>query len=479
MLHDTSSHRSQWEPLHASRPRMLEALAQKLASAREAIIEVASEETALTAAELAPEFDRMVGTLRMFAQVLREGSWVRASIDTAPATDAQRTACIGPPHDVRRMLVPLGSRAGVFGASNFPLAYGVCGGDTASALAAGLAVIVKEHPAQPRTGRLLAQLAWEARVPMAYVVHEDPTDFRIAKDVVDVVDAVGLTGSVEGGTAVADLARARHIPAFCEMGSANLVEVGASCIETAKQREDLATLLSSSITARVGQQCTRPGIISVSSQHQDAYAHFAALLAARMDAVPARRMLSEHVAKRYASRIVQLRKAGCSVLTSRASALERQRDGQQYAVPMLLSAPGSQDLRELATGSKSKLVLDEVFGPAVLMVPAKSDANQLFARARLTTTLHGAPLAQSGLQAAGRVVFAGVPTGVRVCNSMVHSGLFPASNVPHTTAVGALAIERWCKLVCYQNAPQHALPDELRDENPRSIMRQLNGEWRR
>ncbi len=479
VLERVGEHRAEWEPVREARPAMLERLADGLEAARAELLGVCSEETGLTQAELAPEFARMTGTLRMFAGVVREGSWVRASIDHAPRTEAERKACIGPPHDVRRMLVPLGSCAGVFGASNFPFAYGVCGGDTASALAAGLSVVVKEHPAQPRVGRALARVAQACAAPVAYVVHEDAKDMRVARRVIEAVDAIGFTGSVAGGDAVAGMAHALHKPAFCEMGSANLVDVGHEAIATAGQREALAKLLGESIVMRVGQQCTRPGIISV--VRHEGFDDFVSKLAGVMDAAAPRRMLSEHVAKRYEARIKQMVRAGCSVLTKRSKPIEKSKAGELLAVPVLLGFGGAFDLEDVGAGLVPATVLDEVFGPAAMVVPSGElvRANQTFARPRLTTTLHGAELSSNAPQRAGRIVFGGVPTGVRVCQSMVHSGPYPACNAPATTAVGALAMERWCKWTCWQNGQEHALPEELRAANPRGMMRVVDGVWGR
>jgi NADP-dependent aldehyde dehydrogenase len=386
------------------------------------------------------------------------------------------------------MLVPLGTSVGVFGASNFPFAYGVCGGDTASALAAGLCVVVKEHPAQPRVGRMLAKIAADSGAPVAYVLHEDAKNLRVARELIEAVDAVGFTGSAQGGQSVADLAHALRKPAFCEMGSANLVDIGSEAIATAAQREALACLLGGSIVARVGQQCTRPGILSVSHDDPEAFADFARALAAVLDAAPPRRMLSEHVASRYAARVRQMVRDGCGVLTKRAKPLEAEKrakgskePARMLAVPMLLRYGGAFDLEDVGAGLAPRTLLDEVFGPAAMIVPSGEAiaTNQLFANPRLTTTLHGVAPASNSTRRAGRVVFGGVPTGVRVCHSMVHSGPFPASNAPHTTAVGPLAVERWCTLACWQSAPASELPEELRDENPRGIMRMVDGEWTR
>lgn len=482
-LHDSSSLRT-----HAPfrRAAMLDAIASTLGGAREQVLMCASRETALTLDELAPEFDRMTGTLRMFAKLVREGSWVRASIDTAPQTAAAQRACIGPPHDVRRMLVPLGSCAGVFGASNFPLAYGVCGGDTASALAAGLGVLVKEHPAHPQTGRLLTQLACRAGAPLAYVYHTDASDFSVSAQVVEVVDAIGFTGSVEGGMAIAALAQQDpqfSKPAYCEMGSINIVIVSGKLLARRSTAEQIATELAASITSRVGQQCTRPGCLQFLQCSAIDRTRFLSLLASKLDDVAPRRMLSEHVARRYKARCNQLQRGGLKLLTSRRNSLVPV-GNDLFAVPQLFDAANSHGSQ--SNSQRSGLVLDnrltnEVFGPAVI---ALGIGDSLGVPGALTRTFvvprSGGRAAEfDGIGFEGRTIVGGVPTGVRVCASMVHGGPYPASNAPHTTAVGPLAIERWCRPVCWQNTPQSALPWELQNRNPHKLMRIINGKWTR
>ena len=248
---------------------ILRAIAHALNEGRSLILATAASETALTEAELAPEFSRMTRTLEMFADLVEDGKWVRAAI-SVPEADAARA--IGPNHDVRSMLVPLQGAVIVFGASNFPLAYGVCGGDTASALAAGCPVVVKEHPAHRQTGQLLAKVARDAIRSagfdpdlLCYIEDDGKETAALARVVVEhpQAAAVGFTGSTKVGMTLVRIAGARQrpIPVFAEMGSVNpnIIFQGA----LAGRAAAIARALADSIAARHGQQCTCPGIVLV------------------------------------------------------------------------------------------------------------------------------------------------------------------------------------------------------------------------
>lgn len=479
-----------YEP--AQRIPLLRHLAERLHTRRDDILSLCQEETSLTRQELEPEFARMTGTLRMFAELLEEGSWVRAAIDTAPRDEAAKATCVGPPHDVRRMLFPIGQVSGVLGASNFPLAYGVCGGDTVSALAAGLGVIVKEHPAHPKTGRLLATLAHEAGVPLAYVTHEDPSNFRVVQELVEAVDGVGFTGSVEAGVAIEKLAQARRIPAFCEMGSANLLLLPDHAFRRTPPQQ-LAWEIGASILSRVGQQCTKPGIILLDREETAGNLAFISELARVMDEAPPRRMLSPNVLKRYRARCEQVLARGRELVTRRFRRRTTREqpsathDGHDLAVPMLFEVGAERDAHvgddterhdmEWIYFTQDHLLWDEIFGPAAVIVRDGIGNAGSYPPSLVASTYGGDD--PSTVAERGRIVHNGVPTGVRVCHAMVHGGPFPATNVPHTTAVGPMAIERWCRPVCYQNCPDELLPEELQDANPRGIMRVVDGVWTR
>jgi NADP-dependent aldehyde dehydrogenase len=485
------------------RAGVLEAIAAALDAKQDTILRTCAEETALTIDELTPEFARMTGTLRMFAGVVREGSWVRAAIDT-PSQQS-----LGPSHDVRRMLVPLGPVA-VFGSSNFPLAYGVCGGDTASALAAGCPVVVKEHPAHPRTGRMIAEIAQEAiRAAgflgdlLGYLHNENPKDFSVARELVQHprTAAVGFTGSIAGGLAIENLARDRksrdraswndsdpgkhdRIPVYAEMGSMNAVVV---LRHAARNRlEQIADDIAASVLARHGQQCTKPGMVIIGG-YEEAERFYAALCA-RFSAAMPRRMLAPWIADTFRSRLAEIVDTGI---------VEARSDHQ---LPVLSDAdlvrPVALFLQAVSAEDEPD-VWEELFGPAVIVCAAGHLAmGWPFIPNALTATLVADPkdfldadedalddawLGESSRilyslgQRAGRIIFNGVPTGVRVAHGMVHGGPFPATNRPDTTAVGPCAIERWCRPVCFQNCPDGLLPAELRNGNPRGIWRTLNG----
>lgn len=441
----------------APRAVMLARLAAAIDSSRHAIIRAASEESALTPAELAPEFDRTISTLNLFANVVRDGSWVRAAINPAPGAGQ---ACIGPAHDLRTMLVPLGEVVGVFGASNFPLAYGVLGGDTASALAAGCAVVAKEHPAQPRTGRLLARIAADAGAPFAYLLHENPRDFSIANALVTYpsVCGIGFTGSVEGGLALDAIARQRPtpIPVFAEMGSANPVVITPGA--AAAQGRDIGVVIGESIMARHGQQCTKPGLIFAP---KDATGLVAALVSI-VQRSTTRDMLAPWVRDAYLTRVrACIAARGVSALVPPREPMAP-RDG----APSLLRVA-------LAEWTTQPVLHQEIFGPSAIVIEYDDIQAVLAAPIpnALTATLHASlpadlPLAQRLVPFlaphAGRFIFGGVPTGVRVADAMVHGGPFSATNRPDSTAVGPRAIERWCRPVCFQNLPAELLPAGLR-----------------
>lgn len=497
-----------WAPDARRRATALEAVADALERARAEIIATAVEETALTPEELAPEFARMVGTLRMFAGVLREGSWVRATVDGALAQGA-----IGPGHDCRSMLAPLDGVVAVFGASNFPLAYGVCGGDTASAWAAGCPVVVKEHPAHPKTGRLIAEAARAALVSvgqpaglLGYVENADAKDLGPARELVthSFVKAVGFTGSTTGGMALDALARSRRhpIPVFAEMGSMNLVMVLRHAFEA--RREQIADDLAASLLSRHGQQCTKPGMVLVAGRENGPWLFEA--LAARIAGAPRRRMLSPAVAASYWRRLDEALASGA---ITRHTPVPTAAERGDVTPPVILEG----DVQKMSMLGSA--IYDEIFGPALIVVPTWALEGGYFLRnGMLAATLiaderdfigmehavevmtegedeidwshfDDAHIASAGEIArylatrSGRMVFNGVPTGVRVCGGMVHGGPYPATNAAGTTAVGPRAMERWCRPVCWQNWPELVLPAALRRANPLGIMRQVNGAWTR
>lgn len=461
------------------RAELLEKIAASLEANRDAILQTASAESSLTIDELTPEFARMTGTLRLFADLIRDPAWTRPAI-SARLSEGQ--SAIGPNHDVRSMLVPLGPVL-VFGASNFPLAYGVCGGDTASALAAGCPVIVKEHPAHPRTGRVIFHTA-QAGIRQAgvdafvlgYVEHTDPRDLATAEELIreTAISAVGFTGSRRGGEAIERIARERPlpIPVFAEMGSANPVLITPRALRT--RGEPIAHLIADSILARFGQQCTCPGIIVVPEAAGEGQ-KFSDALAARINAAAPRRMLTPWIRDSYLARAGEVAgTAGVKLIAGSLAAI-----GDREAAAMLLES-------DQMTYGWHGAMREEIFGPAALVVRVAGDGDDAITgmgtlplAASLTLSLFfeqddptdiGAArslLARVG-SIAGRLLFNGVPTGVRVAPGIVHGGPMHATNSPQATAVGPRAIERWCRPMCWQNCPEPLLPPELVDRSKTS-----------
>lgn len=453
-------------PSPVSRGAWLQGAADALDARREEILNCCAQETALTIDELKPEFARMTGVLRLFAQAARSGASSRAAINPAAP------AAIGPGHDVRAMLVPLGPVA-VFGASNFPLAYGVCGGDTASALAAGCPVIVKEHPAHPRTGRLIASVAAKAlraagapAGTFAYVFHSEPLDFSIPESLVrnQAIAAVGFTGSQRAGLALDRIARERSspIPVFAEMGSINPVIILPGAMKA--RAGAIGKQLAEAILLRWGQQCTCPGLVFFVDGPEAEPLRDA--LKGAFETAGRRRMLAPWIAGAY--------RKGAEAIEAEIGKPFAASDGESVA----------SDLGERAVLFRTEVerfwsshrLQEEVFGPCAVLVGAASWATleRLALPGSLTLTLHldeqvpaDVELARKAMQrhsaVAGRFIFNGVPTGVRACEAMVHGGPFPSTNRPDTTAVGPRAMERWMRPVCWQNAPAVLLPAELKE----------------
>lgn len=456
----------------AVRSAFLRAIADELMALGPALIERAHAETALPAARLEGERGRTVGQLRLFADLLDEGSWVEARIDRG---DASRTPA--PKPDLRRMLVPLGPVA-VFGASNFPFAFSVAGGDTASAFAAGCPVVCKAHPAHPGTSALAAgaidRAAVSCDIPRGVfsMVHGWSHEVGLALVRHPLVAAVGFTGSLRGGRALYDAAAARPdpIPVYAEMGSINPVFLLPSAAAAAGNA--LADGLAQSMTLGTGQFCTNPGVVV--GMHGDALDRMTGVLADRIAAADAGVMLYSQLAEGYAGAIALAQEKGATLL-GRSSTNDMHR-----VTPALLRVNAQQFIehRELR---------EEMFGPASIVVGANDGAEmERVAEAlegQLTATIHGtaAELREhQGLvdilqRKVGRLLFNGYPTGVEVGHAMQHGGPYPASTDSRSTSVGSAAISRFARPLCFQNFPDDSLPNSLRNDNPLGIWRLLDG----
>jgi NADP-dependent aldehyde dehydrogenase len=368
----------------------------------------------------------------------------------------------------------------VFGASNFPYAYSTAGGDTASALAAGCSVVVKAHPGHIKTSTLIASAIEKAVVfsemPLHTFQHITGDSFDTGKALVQDPNtaAVGFTGSFSGGRALFDYAAARKniIPVFSEMGSTNPVLLLPDTLE--KNAATIAKQYAGSINLGVGQFCTNPGIlIGIASDGLD---NFMRVLADEMMAVAPGTMLHKGILNAYQSNAAKaIQTEG---VTHFGASDELVTDAK--AIPVLATVDASQFMND-------KQLQEEVFGPYAMLVVCEN-ADEMKAAwqtiaGQLTTTLMGTDqdfeqypeLIQLAQNIAGRVLFNGVPTGVDVCASMMHGGPYPASTDSRFTAVGINAVKRWVRPVCFQNCPQHLLPDALKDANPLNLRRMVDG----
>jgi alpha-ketoglutaric semialdehyde dehydrogenase len=463
----------------SQKAHFLRSIADGIEAIMPELVERANRETALPEARLKGESARTINQLRLFAQVIEEGSWVNARID--PAQPDRKPL---PRSDIRSILKALGPVA-VFGASNFPLAFSVAGGDTAAAFAAGNPVIVKAHHAHPGTsemvGQVIARSVRECGLPSGVFALLFGAGSEIGAALVDhpKVKAVGFTGSLSAGKALMQRAAARPepIPCFMEMSSVNPLFVLPEALHT--RGAQIAAGLFGSFTLGVGQFCTKPGLVYL-PRNADADALVAEVKALVEKASPSP-MLTEGISKSYRSGIAS-RQAHAQVNTIAQASTNGA--GSGYAAPVLMQID-AEDLRgnpELAT---------EVFGPSALVIRYDS-REQLIELAgsiegQLTATLHGteadlaafADLIAVLERKAGRLIVNGFPTGVEVCHAMVHGGPYPATSDSRATSVGTYSIYRFVRPVCYQDFPQASLPDELKDGNPLEIMRLIDGQLTR
>jgi NADP-dependent aldehyde dehydrogenase len=462
--------------------KLLDEIAAGLERAGGELIACAHLETRLPEPRLMNERARTAGQLRMFADLVREGSWVDARIDLA---DLARTPT--PQPDLRRMLVSMGPVV-VFGASNFPLAFSICGGDTASALAAGNPVVAKAHPAHPGTSEMAARIIQEAiqktsMPPGTFsMLQGRRPQLSLALVGHPAARAVGFTGSLQAGRALWDVAAARPspIPVFAEMGSLNPVFILPGALKA--QPPALAQKLAASVTLGLGQMCTKPGqIAAMKSPDLDLLVE---KLAALTSATPLGAMLYAGIAERYRDGLYQRsRAAGVRLATPAIRESAEAGDGATVSAAVLVS--------DAPSFFANPTLSQELFGPATLVTACESREHlEEMARrleGQLTVTIHGteedlreyASLIGILREKAGRIIFGGVPTGVEVKPAMHHGGPYPATTDPRFTSVGPAAILRFARPVCYQDCPQQWLPSELKDENPRNIFRLVNGEWTR
>lgn len=454
----------------------LERIGEEIMALGDALLERGEQETGLPNARLQNERTRTVNQLKMFANLLREGSWVGARVDKA---DPNRTPL--PKPDIRQMQIALGP-VGIFGASNFPFAFSVAGGDTASALAAGCCVVVKAHPSHPSTSEMVGGAIVNAikavGMPKGVFSLLQGNSPLVGMEIVNhpLIKAIGFTGSFAGGKALFDAAATRKepIPVYAEMGSINPVFVLPGALKSRGQK--IAEGYVKSLTLGGGQFCTNPGVLfSLQSQETEPFVTSASQLIKESSTGP---MLNERISKAYQEQIDKFGQTeGVTVVAKSAVS------AAAFAYHACIFKTTADHYM------RNPSLSEEAFGPSSLLVTAQ-DKHQLEQVARsleghLTATLQATEEDMQEYQElieilerkVGRLIINGFPTGVEVCHAMVHGGPFPATTDARTTSVGTEAIKRFCRPICYQDFPQQSLPDELKDETPPKIWRLFDGNF--
>lgn len=450
---------------------LLDAIASGIEDLGDELLQTADRETGLGLPRLTGERARTTGQLRAFANLLREGSYLRAIINReAPGQPS-----------LRQMQFPVGPVA-IFAASNFPFAFAVPGGDTASALAAGCPVVVKAHPGHPATSELFAQAISAAVAAQGFPAGMfsmvqgagiDVGGWLVANDG---IEAVGFTGSLRGGRAIYDAAaaRPRPIPVYAEMGSVNPVVITQAALD--QRADDIAEGLVGSVTMGAGQFCTNPGLVLL--QDSAAAQDFIASVTAKMSAAPTGVLLNGAIESGLQSAVSQTRdNAHISLLTGGEAIADSDAFCFRNTVMQTTAAAIRADDR----------LQVEHFGPVTLFVLC-ADGDDLRAtvsalEGNLTSTVHAeaeeletiGDLLHLLREKAGRVIWNGFPTGVAVVPAMQHGGPYPATTAPGTTSVGANAIYRFMRPIAFQNVPDALLPAPLQDANPLGILRQVDG----
>lgn len=452
----------------------LRTIADEIEALGDEMIQIYCQETGLPEGRAKGERGRTCFQLRTFADLIEEGSWVNAIIDTGlPEREPM------PKPDLRKMSVPIGPIA-VFGASNFPLAYSTAGGDTASALASGCPVVLKSHPMHAATGELVAsaiiKAAQKTGMPNGVFSNLNSSGIEVGQHLVkhSKIKGVGFTGSIAGGRALFDMAskRPEPIPVFAEMGSINPVVIFPKAL--AQKGTDWAKTYASSITLGTGQFCTNPGLILAIQGSE--LNQFVDTLSEEIVKIEPSSMLNPDISSRYeTNKTAMLNESATTIVANYTESVT-----ENYAQQAVVTVEGKAFL-------ENSRLHQEVFGPFSMVVKCK-DISELEAvisglEGQLTGTLisEGNEIEQyTGVVDAmknrvGRLIFNGVPTGVEVAPSMQHGGPYPASTDSRFGAVGIHAIQRWVRPVSYQNWPENLLPDELKNENPLKIQRLLNG----
>ncbi len=457
------------------RASFLNLIADLILEAGDQLIDMCTSESGLPVGRITGERGRTVNQIRLFADYILEGSWVEATIDTA--IPERQPA---PRPDIRSMLIPIGPVV-VFGASNFPLAFSVAGGDTISALAGGNPVVVKAHPAHPGTSEIVANCITEAAKRSGMpdgtfsMVYDSGYTAGRALVLHPHTRAMAFTGSFTGGKSLYDLAQTRPdpIPVFAEMSSVNPIFVLPEAIK--KSSVAIAKAIAGSVTLGAGQFCTNPGLVLLVDG--DGTGQFLESLSDEIRKSIPQTMLTPEILKNY------VQKVSTSVANQHTTLLSEGTEATQsnQSKPVIAMVSG-------ADFEKNKDLASEVFGPFSLVVRCDSKSQML----RIARSLQGQLTASIFHDAdkdliefndlpgilknkAGRLVFNGVPTGVEVCHAMIHGGPFPATTDSRFTSVGTSAIKRFVRPVAFQDCAQSILPLELQDGNPLEITRLING----
>jgi len=451
----------------------LNAIADEILSLGDELINTFCTESGLPEGRATGERGRTIGQLKAFADLLTEGSWVEATIDTA---QPERQPL--PKSDIRKMLIPVGPVV-VFGASNFPLAFSTAGGDTASALASGCPVIVKSHPMHSGTGELVASAIIKAvertGMPNGVFSNLNSSGIDVGAQLVkhSGVKAVGFTGSFKGGKSLFDLASQRKepIPVFAEMGSVNPVILLPEALKN--RGAVLAKTYAGSITLGTGQFCTNPGLLLAIKS--ESLSNFIQILTDEILKIEPSCMLHPNIHDTYnRNKQNAISQNGLEIAADYSFETK-----PNYAKQAVTTVDGKTFL-------ENPTLHQEIFGPYSSVVQCENEHQLEEIISKLEGQLTGTiiseaneisrhPKVVSALQnRVGRIIFNGVPTGVEVCPSMMHGGPFPASTDSRFTSVGVHAIKRWVRPFSFQDWPNELLPDELKSENPLGILRSIN-----
>jgi NADP-dependent aldehyde dehydrogenase len=453
----------------------LRLIGEEIMNLGDKLVHTCTSETNLPEPRIIGERGRTVDQLNKFADLIDEGSWLEATIDTG--NPSRQPA---PKPDLRRMLVPLGPII-VFGAGNFPLAFSVAGGDTASALAGGNTVIVKAHPAHPKTGELVASAIRNAiqklNLPEGVFSFIQDSGYEVGQLLVKhpFTKGIAFTGSFSGGMALVELASKREepIPVFAEMGSTNPVVILKEALKN--KYAEIAAKLVASVNLGAGQFCTNPGLIITTKT--EGFDDFIRELSLQVQNASGAKMFSEGVLRNYN---INSEKIFSHTEVSLVGKGKVEADSKK--VPPAIGLVSAFDFINRPT------LHEEVFGPFSLVVACESESQlkQVLEtlKGQLTSTIHALEneleekkeILDLLLEKCGRLLLNGVPTGVEVCSAMQHGGPFPATTDSRFSSVGTSAIKRFVRPVSYQDFSQSFLPKELQDSNPLKIWRLVNNQ---